>query len=302
MLGETDADEALDCDEGPDEGRRRPSAGVPLRLATCAWPAQPSHWHPEGRTTYVAEPGLVESMDRLRVTTVLTTELGFRSAGLPPPRQRCTQPAHAIRMMVSGEARKMPFPRYSEEEGRPTSSRLKPQTICVRSLVPKEKNSAASAISRARERRAAEFDHRADQVMCTRSAPRPGPVDRLVDLLRRISAQLITEPTSGTMISAVTAPPFVATMAAASDGRGPASGTGAGSRPRRTRAGRASGSARAGGAQPRAGCRRAPLTSPLALPVGATLTDRSVKARQELVQRRVEQADGHGETIHPRRS
>ena len=40
----------------------------------------------------------------------------------------------------------MPSSRYAEKNAASTSSREKPQVIWVRSLVPKEKNSAASAI------------------------------------------------------------------------------------------------------------------------------------------------------------
>ena len=40
----------------------------------------------------------------------------------------------------------MPFSRYAVKKLASTSSREKPQTVWVRSLVPKEKNSAASAI------------------------------------------------------------------------------------------------------------------------------------------------------------
>ena len=45
------------------------------------------------------------------------------------------------------------------------SSRLKPKVICVRSLVPKEKNSASSAIWSAVERGPRHLDHRADLVL-----------------------------------------------------------------------------------------------------------------------------------------
>ena len=46
----------------------------------------------------------------------------------------------------------------------PMSSREKPKAICVRSLVPKEKNSASSAILSGPQRGARDLDHRADSV------------------------------------------------------------------------------------------------------------------------------------------
>ena len=44
------------------------------------------------------------------------------------------------------------------------SSRLKPKPICVRSLVPNEKNSAVLAIRSASSARAGNLDHRAVEV------------------------------------------------------------------------------------------------------------------------------------------
>ncbi len=49
-------------------------------------------------------------------------------------------------MVSNGETPKMPFSRYAVKNEASTSSREKPQTVWVRSFVPKEKNSAASAI------------------------------------------------------------------------------------------------------------------------------------------------------------
>ena len=49
------------------------------------------------------------------------------------------------------------------------SSRLKPKVICVRSLVPKRKNSASSAIWSAVSAARGHLDHRADQVLDLRA-------------------------------------------------------------------------------------------------------------------------------------
>ena len=67
-------------------------------------------------------------------------------------------------------------------------------------------------------------------------------------------------------------------------------------RPRRTRAGRASGSARGGGAAAASRMSSCSLTSPW--PRWRHLDRQIGQARQELVQRWVEQAHRHGETIH----
>jgi hypothetical protein len=47
----------------------------------------------------------------------------------------------------NGETPNTPFSRYAPKNDASTSSREKPHVIWVRSLVPKEKNSAAPAIS-----------------------------------------------------------------------------------------------------------------------------------------------------------
>ena len=55
----------------------------------------------------------------------------------------------SLSIVTNGSTAKMPLRDVRAEE-RAASSREMPSVVCVRSLVPKEKNSAASAISAAR--------------------------------------------------------------------------------------------------------------------------------------------------------
>mmetsp|Transcript_32478 Transcript_32478/g.51976 ORF Transcript_32478/g.51976 Transcript_32478/m.51976 type:complete len:481 (+) Transcript_32478:363-1805(+) len=96
-----------------------------------------------------------------------------------------------------------------------TSSRLYPNVICVRSLVPKEKNSASEAIWS--DRRAARG---ISIIVPTRyatvtffSANTAAAVSRIIAVWCRSSA---TVPTSGTMMSGCTSPPAACTAHAAS--------------------------------------------------------------------------------------
>jgi hypothetical protein len=81
----------------------------------------------------------------------------------------------------------------------PASSRLKPKVIWVRSLVPKEKNSASLAIGR-RSRGAGHLDHGADKVLHGQAALGDRLSATVVDeLLDEASSRRM--PTSGIMIS-----------------------------------------------------------------------------------------------------
>ena len=65
-------------------------------------------------------------------------------------RRCCTSsPTPSISSVMKGSALKIPLAVYSPMK-RAASSRLMPKVVCVRSLVPNEKNSADSAISPAR--------------------------------------------------------------------------------------------------------------------------------------------------------
>ena len=96
------------------------------------------------------------------------------------------------------------------------SSRLMPRRVCVRSLVPKLKNSAVSAISSAVSAPRGHFDHRADQVgqLLARSPPSlPWPTRWTISTCRSSS---FLKPTSGIMTSGLTLMPFLRHVAAAS--------------------------------------------------------------------------------------
>src|SRR6476469_5423216 len=57
-----------------------------------------------------------------------------------------SRPTPSPSMVSNGETVKTPFSRYAAKTDDSTSSREKPQVVWVRSLVPKEKKSASSAI------------------------------------------------------------------------------------------------------------------------------------------------------------
>ncbi len=173
-----------------------------------------------------------------------------------------------------------------------------PKVVWVRSLVPKEKNSALSARSPARMRRARQLDHGADRVV-----DRCGPVSAITALATRsVSARrnFISSPlaTSGCMISGI--------------GRGLAGGG--------DLAGRLDdgahlhlvdlgiGDAQAAAAVAQHGVGLAQLRGPPQQLGGVEpgglghRLDLLLGVRQELVQRRVEQADGDRQAVHDRRT
>ena len=115
---------------------------------------QPGDRHPERRAGHVVEADLVEQRDRLGVAAVLAAdaELEVRAGRRGPARRRCatSSPTPSGRSSRTGCAAAGPA-RGRRGIMRPsTSSRLKPNVIWVRSLVPNEKKSATSAISSAR--------------------------------------------------------------------------------------------------------------------------------------------------------
>ena len=126
--------------------------------------------------------------------------------GPPPPRCATSRPTPSRSIDSNGETPKMPRSRYCEKNAPSTSSREKPQPIWVRSLVPNEKNSAASAIwpavSAARGTSIIVPISVSPRRRCRRSRPRrpsrPPPVT--------VSSSC-TAPTSGTMISGRGSPP-----------------------------------------------------------------------------------------------
>ena len=92
----------------------------------------------------------------------------------------------------------------------PASSRDRPSVVCVRSLVPKLKNSAFSAISSARERRARQLDHRADAGTARRRRVSSHDLGHArATISSCISSSSRSVPTSGIMISGSTVLAFL---------------------------------------------------------------------------------------------
>jgi hypothetical protein len=102
-------------------------------------------------------------------------------------------------------ARDQALRRYSVRNV-PASSRLTPSVVCVRSLVPKEKEFRGLRDFGGAQRRARQFDHGADQIGGTLPFPL---FDRVGDAAMRdfsMSSSLL-KPTSGIMISSCTGLP-----------------------------------------------------------------------------------------------
>ena len=91
------------------------------------------------------------------------------------------------------------------QEAALTSSRLKPNVICVRSLVPKLKNSASGDLV-GRQRRPRHLDHRAELVVDLHAGLLLELFGRPRGALRERGSSF-TCPTSGIMISAIGLPP-----------------------------------------------------------------------------------------------
>jgi hypothetical protein len=114
----------------------------------------------------------------------------------------------------NGSFSKMPFWTYSPRN-LPASSRLKPQPICVRSFVPKEKNSAVSAILSA-----VTAARGISIIVPTRYSMRSPRSAKTFSAISRMTFSWLSSsplmPTSGTMISGWTSMPSPFTFRAAS--------------------------------------------------------------------------------------
>ena len=170
-----------------------------------------------------------------------------------------------------------------------------PSVVCVRSLVPNEKNSARLGDLARAQRRARQFDHRADLIgHRSRRSPwrRLRRMATMIGLMRSSSACPIA---SGIMISGVTGlPVFSARLDRALEDRArlhlrrsPDSGWRAA-----RRGSRASGLNSCSSA---ARARSFSALTPIAL---ATSSISASVLRQELVQRRIEQADRDRQPVH----
>ncbi len=125
--------------------------------------------HAVRRARHVVEADLVTERDRRRIATVLAAdpELDARDARRGPSRQpmRTSWPTPSTSSVSNGFADSSLCSRYSLMNRPSMSSREKPNVICVRSLVPNEKNSATSGDLVGDERGARRLDHRADEVV-----------------------------------------------------------------------------------------------------------------------------------------
>ena len=109
----------------------------------------------------------------------------------------------------------MPISRYGLKNDASTSSRLNPQVVCVRSLVPKEKNSADSAI------RSAVSAARGSSIMVPIANPKGQPFlastsRRTRSASARVKSNSAAVATSGIMISALGSLPRARSAQAAS--------------------------------------------------------------------------------------
>ena len=134
---------------------RRPSSsagvGVAVARARRAAGLQPGDRDPERRAGDVVQARVVEEVHRVRVAAVLAAdaelEVGPGGRGPSSTAMRDQRGRRRRgRWSRTGRRRRCPAPGSGEKNDASTSSREKPQVIWVRSLVPKEKNSAASAI------------------------------------------------------------------------------------------------------------------------------------------------------------
>src|SRR5437868_4614815 len=104
---------------------------------------QPGQRDPEGRARHVVKADLVAEVHRGRVATVLAADAELER--LPAARplaqaHRTSSPTPAWSRVSNGLAGISFFSRYGVMIRPSTSSRENPNVICVRSLVPKEKN------------------------------------------------------------------------------------------------------------------------------------------------------------------
>ena len=122
---------------------------------------QPGNRHPKRRTTHVVHAYLMAEGDGLRISAVLTADTDLQSPisfspSLNPDFYQLSNPSSSNTW--NGSFSRMPFSIYSGTK-EPTSSRLKPKVIWVRSLVPKGKEFGVFCNLISNQRRPRQFDH-----------------------------------------------------------------------------------------------------------------------------------------------
>ena len=136
-------------------GKRGAARLQPGRPAPGTASRRRSPGRPRGRSG--SSPG------RRRARRTLRSAAPGRAARPSSTAMRTSRPTPSRSIDSNGDTPKMPSSRYREKNDASTSSRENPQPIWVRSLVPNEKNSAASAICAGGQRRPRHLDHRADR-------------------------------------------------------------------------------------------------------------------------------------------
>ena len=115
---------------------------------------EPGDRHPIGRAGHIVEPHLLAEADRGGIAAMLAAnaELDRRPRLRARARRRSAPVRPPLRCRATRRDRssRIPLAVYSPRK-RAESSRLMPKVVWVRSLVPKEKNSAVSAMSPARK-------------------------------------------------------------------------------------------------------------------------------------------------------
>ena len=208
-----------------------------------------------------------------------------------------SRPTPSMSRLSNGETVKTPLSRYAAKNAASTSSLEKPHVVWVRSLVPKEKNSAASAT------RYAVSAARGSSIMVpigmSSSTPSLSRTSaRIASASSRTRCSSMTEPTRGTMISGRGSPPAftrcAAAWATARTCRANRPGTVS---PRRTPRNPSIGLDSCSRSTA-ASSRTSSGFSAAAFLCNSNFDHQLGAIRKELVERRIQQADRRGQTVH----
>ena len=243
-----------------------------------------------GRSDGFGSPTMLAAHPELDAGFGLATLLAAISTSRPTPSASMVSNGDTVRHPCSDMG--------GEHRVDSTSSREKPHVVWVRSLVPKEKvRGVGDPVSG--QRGARKFDHGADRD-AHRHPRRSATSARIRSVSSRTRCSSMTEPTSGTMISTFGSLPAAIWSAAASAIARTCSPNRPGSAGRGgLRATRASDSIRAAAPPLPAACGRCLPARRSPPGLGEGDLDRELGAvRQKLVQRRIQQPDGHRQPVH----
>ena len=166
--------------DAPEVGQHRRLGSVPDRLLELGLGrGQAGDRHPVGRAGHVVEARVVEEADGGRVAAVLAADADLqarlRRRGPSARRSRPAARRRAASSETNGSLSRRPCSMVVPQELARRRRGERPKPICVRSLVPKEKNSASLRDLVRGERPARDLDHGADQVLDARRRPCPAP-------------------------------------------------------------------------------------------------------------------------------